>query len=31
MKELEEMKRITDDFFNTCDEFIKKIKENKDE
>lgn len=31
MKEFEEMKRLTDEFFETCDEFIKKYKEEKDE
>ena len=31
MPEIEEMKRLTDELCKTCDKFIKKIKENKDE
>lgn len=31
MPEIEEMKRLTDELCKTCDEFIKKIKEIKDE
>ena len=31
MPEIEEMKRLTDELCKTCDEFIKKIKESKDE
>lgn len=31
MLEIEEMKRLTDELYKTCDEFIKKIKEKEDE